>query len=206
MFIPKLEWYDKKDVLSIFHITTRTYFRKLKQMSPHIRTKKMKNPKGRDTTLIYYKDLLDCFEYQRKPKGLSNPESLRKYVGSCRWDFMGNIVPGKSLVYELISKMYFLYDNLKKLDKSTVVFFNIEKNTEDDFFHSHFLIRSSLKNKEIKELLFLICENELNGEKRIDLKKYDFEKYQFRGSLYSDKFGKFDSKHHSSYIHSQLLG
>jgi hypothetical protein len=46
----------------------------------------------------------------------------------------------------------------------------------------------------------------LIGEKRIDLKKYDFEKYQFRGSLYSDKFDKYDSKHHSSYIHSQLLG
>ena len=153
MYNPQLEWYDKKDVLSIFHITTRTYFRKLKQMSPHIRTKKLKNPKGRDTTLIYYKDLLDCFEYQRKPKGLSNPESLRKYVGSCRWNFMGNIVPGKTSVYEIISKMNFLYDNLKKLDKSTVVFYNIEKNTKDDFYHSHFLISSSLKNKEIKELL-----------------------------------------------------
>ncbi len=206
MYNPQLEWYDKKDVLAIFPITERTYFRRLKQKSSQVRTKKLKNPKGRDTTLIYYKDLLDCFEYQRRPKGLSKPESLRKYVGSSRWDFIGNIVPCKSSVYEIISKMNFLYDNLRKLDKSTVVFYNIEKNTKDDFYHSHFLISSSLKKKEIKELLFLICENELIGEKRIDLKKYDFEKYQFRGSLYSDKFGIYDSKHHSSYIHSQLLG
>lgn len=206
MYNSELKWYDKKNVLQIFPITERTYFRKLKERSPEIRTKKFKNQKGKDTTLIYYQDLIKCFELQRKPKDFFNPDKLKKYITSYDWDFIGNVVPGKSSVYELIAKMNFIYDNLKRLDKSSMVFFSIEKNTKDDFYHSHFLIKSSLEKKGIYELLSLICEDELPGEKRIDLKSYDFETYQFRGSFYSNKFGEQDKKHHSSYIHSQLLG
>ena len=61
MYNPQLIWYDKKDVLAIFPITERTYFRRLKQKSSQVRTKKLKNPKGRDTTLIYYKDFINAW-------------------------------------------------------------------------------------------------------------------------------------------------
>jgi hypothetical protein len=44
MYNSQLIWYNKEDVLNLFDIKERTYFRKLKQMSPHIRTKKLKNP------------------------------------------------------------------------------------------------------------------------------------------------------------------
>ena len=59
MYNSELKWYDKKNVLQIFPIHERTYFRKLKDRSPEIRTKKFKNQKGKDTTLIYYKDLIN---------------------------------------------------------------------------------------------------------------------------------------------------
>ena len=205
MYNTQLEWYDKVDVLSLFSITERTYFRKLKQISSIIRIKKIKNPKGRDSTLIYYKDLLNCFEHQRKPKGLSNPESLRKYVGASRWDYLGNVVPGKTTLIEIKAKMTFLFGHLKSLDKTSKLFYSIELNSKDEYFHSHFLIKSSLDKKTIYKLLKLICEDELPGENRIDIKKYDFDNYQFRGSFYSNKFGEFDVKHQSSFIHSQLL-
>jgi hypothetical protein len=206
MYNPQLEWYDKRDVISIFQITTRTYFRKLKKMSPQVRTKKIKNPKGRDTTLIYYKDLLDCFELQRKPKNLNNPENLRKYVGISRWDYLGNIVPGKSTVDEVKAKMKFIYDQIRFMDKKSRVFFSIEKNTNDDYFHSHFLLKTSLDKKTISSIILLVCEDEIRNEKRYYIRNYDFEKYHFRGSFYSDKFDVHDLKNQMPHIHSELLG
>lgn len=206
MYNPQHEWYDKGDVLSIFPITERSYFRKLKQINPQVRTKKIKNPKGRDTTLIYYKDLLDCFELQRKPNNLNNPKKLREYVGISRWDYFGNIVPGKSTVDEVKAKMKFIYDQIRFMDKKSRVFFSIEKNTNDDYFHSHFLLKTSLDKKTISNIIELICENELIVEKRFYIRKYDFEKYHFRGSFYSDKFDIYDLKNQMPHIYSELLG
>lgn len=45
MYNPQLIWYNKKDVLDVFPITERTYFRKLKGLSPEIKTKYFKNKK-----------------------------------------------------------------------------------------------------------------------------------------------------------------
>jgi hypothetical protein len=54
MYNSELKWYDKKNVLQIFPITERTYFRKLKERSPEIRTKKFKNQKEKEDFYYYW--------------------------------------------------------------------------------------------------------------------------------------------------------
>jgi hypothetical protein len=205
MYNSKLIWYNKEDVLQIFPITERTYFRKLKGLSPDVRTKKNKNKRGKKSTLVHYQDVGKVFERKRTPNNLNNPEVLRNYVGTKQWDLMGNIVPSKSTKREVIEKMRFLQSQVKTMDKEFVLFFNLEKNTTDNFYHCHFLIKSKLPKQEIYKFLNLVCEDKIDYVKNIDLKTYDFETYQFRGSMYSDKFGKHNYKNHQEYIHSELM-
>lgn len=200
-----IEWYSKQDVLTIFQISERTYFRKLKGITPDTRTKIVKNKQGRSSTLIYYQDLQNLFQIKRLPTNLDCPEIMRQYVGTRNWDFVGNIVPSKSNKNEIIEKMKFVFDQIKWFDNKVVLFFNLEKNTKDRFYHCHFLIKSDLNKKKIYELLHLICDDKCDRQRRIDLKRYDFEKYQFRGSFYSNKFGIYDTKYHKPFVYSELL-
>ena len=139
MYNSKLKWYNKKEILDIFLITERTYFRKLKQITSDIRIKPFKNKKGKNTTLVHYQDIGKVFQLKRTPNNLENPEKLRNYVGTRQWDFMGNIVPSKSYKKEVIEKMRFFQSLVKSNDNDFVLFFNLEKNTQDNFFHCHFL-------------------------------------------------------------------
>ena len=80
MYNPQLIWYNKRDVLKIFPITERTYFRRLKKITPEIRIKNFKNRKGKPTTLIHYQDLNKIFKRKRKPSNLKDPIIFRKYM------------------------------------------------------------------------------------------------------------------------------
>jgi hypothetical protein len=201
MYNPQLIWYNKKDVLDIFPITERTYFRKIKGVNSDIRTKTLKNRKGKNTTLIHYKDLEKLFPVKRVPSNLNDKEQVRKYVGTSSWTFMGNIKPAKTKKTENIAKMKFLYLELKKLDKKITLFYHLEENPKDDFYHSHFLVHTTLDQKTIIEKLNLISEN----DKRIDLQSYDFQTYHYRGSFYSNKFGKHDTKYFNPFVYWELL-
>jgi hypothetical protein len=205
MYNSKLIWYNKEDVLQIFPITERTYFRKLKGLSPKIKTKCFKNKKGKNTTLVHYQDVGKVFERKRIPKNLDNPEVLRNYVVTKHWDFIGNLVPSKTNKKEVIEKMRFFQSLVKSKDNDIVLFFNLEKNKKDNFYHCHFLIKSKLPKQEIYEFLHLVCDDKIDYQRNIDLNTYDFETYQFRGSMYSDKFGKYNYKNHQEYIHSELM-
>lgn len=205
MYNPQIEWYSKQDVLTIFPITERTYFRKLKGITPDTRTKIVKNKKGRSSTLIYYQDLQNLFQIKRLPNNLDCPETMRRYVGTMNWDYVGNIVPSKSSKIEIIEKMKFVFDQIKSFDNKVVLFFNLEKNTKDTFYHCHFLIKSDLNKKKIYELLHLICDDKCDLGKRIDLKPYDHKTYQFRGSFYSFKFGLGDQKNNNPLVDFKLL-
>jgi hypothetical protein len=198
-------WYSKKDVLKLFPMSERTYFRKIKNLPPQTRIKKFKSKRGKKTILIYFRDLPTIFEIKRRPSDISNKENLRKYVGTQKWNFVGNIVPGRSTISEVQEKMKYLFQNLKSKDQSLKLFFSLEKNTSDDYYHSHFLIKSSLQKKDIMDQLEIVCDKQYHKERRIDLKTYDFERYQFRGSFYSDKFGVYDTKKYQPYIYSDLL-
>jgi hypothetical protein len=47
MYNSQLIWYNKEDVLNLFDIKERTYFRKLKERTPEIKTKCFKNKRGK---------------------------------------------------------------------------------------------------------------------------------------------------------------
>jgi hypothetical protein len=201
MYNPQLIWYKKKDVLNIFPITERTYFRQLKFLTSDIKIKKIKNTRGRSSTLIYYQDLKKVFKNKRIPKNIKDKEILRKYIGTSHWDYLGNITPEKSKKSEIIGKMNFLHSELKKLDKNIILFYHLEENTKDNFYHSHFLMNTKLDQKTIYDKLNLICEN----DKGIDLQPYDYQTYHYRGSFYSNKYGKYDTKYFNPFVYWELL-
>jgi hypothetical protein len=198
---PQLIWYNKKDVLNIFPITERTYFRKIKGINEDIRTKLLKNRKGKNTTLIHYQDLEKLFPIKRVPSNLNDKELVRKYIGTSHWDYLGNITPERTKKSEIIEKMKFLHSELKKLDKNIILFYHLEENTKDNFYHSHFLMNTKLDQQTINEKLNLICES----EKGIDLRPYDYQTYHYRGSFYSNKYGKYDTKYFNPFVYWELL-
>jgi hypothetical protein len=201
MYNSQIIWYDKEAILGIFPITERTYFRKLRNLGKDVQTKTIKNKKGKNSTLIHYQDLKKLFLLKRTPSNLDDKDILRKYVGTASWDYFGNIKPERTSQIENINKMKFLYSELKKFDKKIIWFFHLEENPRDNYYHCHYLINTKLDKTIIKEKLELICGN----DKEIDLQKYDYDRYHFRGSFYSNKYGKYDTKYNNPYVYWELL-
>lgn len=183
----KIKWYNKQDVLSIFPITERTYFRRIKNLPETIRTQVRKNKKGKPSLYIHYQDLSQVFHLRRNPKCSNDPTMMRKYIGTKDWNFIGNIIPKGSTLNDLEYKMNFLFEKLNLEDNKTELFYSCELNTEDENFHAHFLINTNLKRNQILEILKLICDENNKKESRINLMKYDYETYHYSGSFYSFK-------------------
>jgi hypothetical protein len=192
MYYNEKKWYDKKDVLGIFPISERTYFTKIKNLDERVRIEVRLNPNGKKTKLIFFEDLLDVFQVKRTPKNINHLNILSKYIGTKKWDFIGNIIPEKSTISDLQNKMNFLFENLKKLDRDSELFYSIEKNSKDNYFHSHILINSKLSRKVIIDFLSLITEENTPKITRMFLKEYDYKHYHFRGSFYSFKDSQFN--------------
>lgn len=187
MYNPDLIWYNKLDVLSIFPINERTYFRKLKIINNSIRIQIGSNNQGKKSKLIYFEDLLSLFEIERIPSDLSDKIFRRKYIGTSKWDYIGNIIPNSCEIITLKFKMNYIFKLLKEKDKNCIIFYSIENNTKDSFYHSHFLIKTKLQKKEIYELIGICVEENTSKETRIFLQRYDYPKHHFRGSFYSFK-------------------
>jgi hypothetical protein len=199
MYNPQIIWYKKQDVLNIYPISERTYFRKIKSLNGKIRTKDYRNTKGKKSILIHRDDLQSVFELKRTPINIECKSIMRKYIGTLKWDFIGNIIPESNNISDLKNKMKFIFDQLKSLDKQVSFFYSIEKNTKDSFYHSHFLIRTKIKKNEISELLSLICEENTKHYTRIHLKQYDYQNFHFKGSFYSLKTEEQDKGENSVY-------
>jgi hypothetical protein len=143
------------------------------------------------------------FSVKRIPNNLTDKEVRRKYIGTTNWGIIGNIVPVSSTVYELVKKMEFVFCELKKLDKKLILFYSIEPNPKDKYFHAHFLMNTNLSINVIKEFLSLICDNNTPYEKRIFIEKYNYLDHQFSGSFYSFKTSTNDKGENS--VHDDLL-
>lgn len=194
------EWYNKNEILAKYPIGITTYKKRIK---------KLDNPIYKDYTRLVEKNLNDCnlkkiqireihasilndlFGEVRLPnqKNISN---VIKWVNNSNWNWFGDIVPCNSYPLELKGKMNFVFSQLKKLYKkyNLTIFYSIEKNTEDDYYHAHFVIKngfSGLSKKEIIEKLELICEKNTATETRIYLKPYDYNNYGTDGSSYTLK-------------------
>ena len=96
-------------------------------------------------------------------------------------NYFGDIVPGSSNVDGLIDKMRFIFNELKNLQmekNQLILFYAIGKNTEDKYYHAHFLIdcaRDMLVAEDIEDKLELICDPNSYKEGRIYLKEYDLK-------------------------------
>ena len=96
-------------------------------------------------------------------------------------NYFGDIVPGSSNVDDLIDKMRFIFNELKNLQmekNQLILFYAIEKNTEDKYYHAHFLIdcaRDMLVAEDIEDKLELICDPNSYKEGRIYIKEYDLK-------------------------------
>lgn len=184
------EWYSKKDILNIYPISNTTYKKRIKDLDPSI-TKFIKSFSGTPTRLIHYSAIDDLFKKRRK---LSSKEKnqIIKWVRNHNWNYFGNVIPGSSNIDDLIDKMRFIFNELKKLQKEKnhlTLFYSIEKNTKDKYYHAHFLIdcaKDILTIKDIISILEVICDPNNKKETRIYLKEYNLQLDKL-GAIYNSK-------------------
>lgn len=196
----KKEWYNKEDILKIFPIGVTTYKQRIKKLNtPQLSgyTRMISKPledsnlKKIQVREIHSSVLNELFDKVRLPS-INNIAGVMKWVNNTTWSWFGDIIPCKTYPLEIKGKMNYLFDRLKKIDKECKIalFYSIEKNTEDDYFHCHFLIKVNsceLPKEVIIEQLELIAEQNTSKETRIYLKPYDYKNHGKNGSKYTLK-------------------
>lgn len=189
MYLTNIKWYNKEQVLSIFPISERTYFSKIKNLeTQEIRIKYNKNRKGKPSTLIYFEDLHKVFGKYKRPSDLTNLTIKRKYIGTSKWDIIGNIIPENSTLSGVKEYMKCLITLLNADSrKKDWFFYSIEKNPYDEYYHSHFLIKTELKPTQIQNILKVLCNTNQRTNNRVWVENYNFPKHQYSGSFYSFK-------------------
>ena len=188
------EWYNKKEILKLYPISSTTFKQRIKNIDPS-HTKFIKSISGSPTRLIHHSTLDELF---RKRRRLSKNEFdlTIKWVKNHYWNFIGNIVPVSSSIEDLKNKMRYLFDELKKLqmEKNQItLYYAIEKNPNDKNYHAHFLIdcaKDMLVLEDIEDKLATICEPNTKNESRIHLDEYNM-KYGKDGAIYSSKEERF---------------
>ncbi|MFN8579341.1 MAG: hypothetical protein U0354_21145 [Candidatus Sericytochromatia bacterium] len=188
--MPIKQWYSKKDILEIYPISIATYKNRIRSIDPTL-TKFIKSASGSPTRLIHHSILDELF---RKRRGLSKKEYKQtiKWVWNHHWNYIGNIVPENSTIDDIKHKMNFLFKELQSLSSKKndlTLFYSVEKNSKDNYYHSHFLIdckKTILNLKDIINKLEIICEPNTGKETRIHIKNYDLD-YDKSGAIYSSK-------------------
>ena len=195
------EWYEKKDILNIYPFGITTYKKRIRRLNTPelnhytrfiIRELPGSNLKQIKVREIHFTILDELFGNIRTPSQ-KNTKKVITWANNTKWDWIGNVVPSKAYPIELKGKMEFLFSHLKKRTKincGLILFYSIEKNTQDNYFHSHFLIKENgcqIEKETILNILELIAEENNANEKRIYLKKYDYENFGKSGADYSVK-------------------
>jgi hypothetical protein len=192
--ISGITWFNIDELKSLFKISKTIIKKRIKNNTPLLIKNKtihsIKSKKGKPTNYYHISILNDLLGIRKKPKSFSLLKDRRNYIGTSKWDYLGTINPERSTITDLKHKMRFFYNQLilkfgKK--KGIKLFYSIEPNPNDKYFHSHFLIRS---NTTIENTSFLLEKlNIIGGDKTKDrtpvqFNTYDFDKYQFSGSFY----------------------
>ncbi len=202
--IDKKEWYNKSEILQIYPIGITTYKQRIKkletpQLSGYTRmvrqSLKQSNLKMIEKREIHREVLNELFGDVRLPY-LRNISHVIKWVNNITWDWFGDVIPSKSFPLELKGKMNYLIKQLNKKSggSKVVLFYSIEKNTKDNYFHSHFLIKDDshkLSKEVLLECLELISEKNTSKETRIYLEPYDYKNHGTNGSNYTLKDFKY---------------
>lgn len=184
------EWYSKNDILKIYPISNTTYKKRIRNLEPNY-TKFIKSNSGTPTRLIHHSILDELFRERRKLSKKEFEQTI-KWVRNHHWNFIGNIVPVSSTIEDLKNKMRFLFEELISLQmekNQIILFYTIEMNPNDKYYHTHFLIdcaKDMLILRDIKDKLAIICEPNTKNESRIHLEEYDL-KFGKNGAIYSSK-------------------
>ena len=184
------EWNTKKEILKIYPISSSTYKKRIKNIDSS-KTKFTSSKTGSPTRLIHHSILDELFRKRRRLSPKEFKQTI-KWVRNHHWNYFGDVVPGSSNVDDLIDKMRFIFKELKKLQMEVnqlTLFYAIEKNTEDNYYHAHFLIdcaKDMLVAEDIEDKLELICDPNSYKEGRIYIKEYDLI-YEKGGAIYNSK-------------------
>lgn len=184
------EWFNKQDILNLYPIQETTYKLRIKNI-PTDKTRFIKSIKGKETREIHYSILDELFNKRRK---LSSREKTKwghtiKWVNNHRWNYFCNIKPVKATIEENVKKMKFLFEELSNIKKDITFFYSIEKNTKDEYYHSHFLIDSSkdmVSEEEIATILEYLVDPNTKRETKNYVVPYDIT-YGKKGAIYSTK-------------------
>jgi hypothetical protein len=191
------EWYNIKEIGSLFQITNTICKKRLGLNKSHLiegeTIKSLKSKRGKRTHLYNYSILNDIFGVRNKPKDIKKRSVKVNFIGTSKWDYIGFITPQRSNLIDLKHKMEYLYNQLilKYGKKSGIkLFYSFEQNTNDEYYHCHFLIYSKKKMEEITHLNYLL--EIIGGDKNkyetpFILREYDYLNYGYTGSFYSFK-------------------
>lgn len=160
------EWVTKHEVMRWCSIKPTTYKKRLKQLNSIDR-----KSGRRGITLINSEVVYSSFCPTTHP--LNELMSIRSYSHSVKWDFFGNIIPVSSKPEDLINKWKYLMNIWIKKDKSCELVFSIEPNTKDQYLHSHFILKTQLSMKSIKQDLTLVSDENSRRESRIDISVFN---------------------------------
>jgi regulator of replication initiation timing len=184
------QWYTKKEILELYPISNSTYKTRLRNIDTS-KTKFVPSVVGSPKRLIHVSELDNLFR-QRRRLSKRDYKQIIKWVRNHNWNYIGNIVPVSSSIDDLKHKIRFLFEELKKLqieNNQLTLFYTIEKNPNDNYYHSHFLInceKDMIDQSEIINKLEIICEPNTKQFSRIHLETYD-NKYGKGGAFYSSK-------------------
>jgi hypothetical protein len=184
------EWYTKNEILKLYPISPSTYKQRIKSIDPS-KTKFITSKSGSPTRYIHHSVLDELFRKRRRLSKKEHNQTI-KWVRNHYWSYFGDVVPGSSNVDDLKNKMRHLFGELKKLQMEKnrlTLFYAIEKNPEDKYYHAHFLIdcaRDMLVAEDIEDKLEFICDPNTYKEGRIYIKEYDLT-YEKGGAIYNSK-------------------
>jgi hypothetical protein len=190
-------WYNINELNSLLGLSKTIIKKRFKENSNLLILNKtfnsIKSKKGKKMNLYHLSILNNVFGNRNKPLCISITEIRRKYIGTSKWDYIGTILPERSSVIDIQYKMRFFNNQLRIKYGNKIgvrLFYSIEPNPNDKYFHCHFLLSSKTKMNElifIKEQLTIIGGDKTKDRTPFDLKEYDFKTYGFSGSFYSFK-------------------
>jgi hypothetical protein len=190
-------WYNINELNTLLGLSKTIIKKRFKEYSHLLIQNKTinstKSKKGKQMNLYHSSILSDVFGTRNKPLCIFNTEIRRKYIGTSKWDYIGTILPERASVRDVQYKMRYFNEQIRlKYGKKTGIklFYSIEPNTNDKYFHCHFLLNSKTKLNElsfIHEQLNIIGGDKTKDRTPVLLKEYDFTNHGFSGSFYSFK-------------------
>jgi hypothetical protein len=191
------EWYYIQEIRDLYRIS-KTICKKRLRLNKSLliegeTIKLLKSNRGKKTHLYHFSILNDIFGVRNRPKNFKNRNDRTNFIGTSKWDYIGFLTPPRSTIMDLKYKMKYLYDQLvfsfgNKL--GIILFYSIEPNPKDKYYHCHFLIYSKRKIEEIshlKSLLEIIGGVKSKDETPYILRQYDYLNFGYSGSFYSFK-------------------